>query len=208
MERELRGTWTDTVVDGGRPDTLILDFTAWLEDDRLVGWQVELRTERSTTPVLLSSASATETVTFDQRFSSNLVAHGVLRCLSLSPYTVFIEAAQLSYGFEDAPTRTLLGRLVKLDAGPVDSDPAAVDSAIIRPPVIEPPPLVLDLDPARPARPARSARPTRAPVPTVEPAATRSGELFPYVYMSLWPAPAPAELALGFVRYPYPLDAA
>ncbi|HEX4417900.1 MAG TPA: hypothetical protein VH165_08375, partial [Kofleriaceae bacterium] len=198
---ELRGTWTDTVVDGGRPDTLILNFTAWLEDDRLVGWQVELRTDRSASPVRIGPTSASEPLTFDQRFSSNLVARGVLRCLSLSPHTAFVEAAQFSYGFEDAPMRTLLGRLAKLHAAQSSSEPAPVDTSIIGPPVTEPPPLV-------PGPERALARPARTPASIIEPAATRSGELFPYVYMSLWPAPAPAELALGFVRYPYPLDAA
>jgi hypothetical protein len=210
MERELRGTWTDVVVDGGRIDTLILDFTAWLEEERLVGWQVELRTERSANPVRLGPVSAGDAVTIEQRFTGNLIVRGVLRCLSLSLHSAFIEAAQFNFGFEDGPTYTLLGRMTKLHPHraprpepPEPDAPAPVEpiEPAPVPPILAPPTLVPCPVPGPGPAPDRAR-------PIVEPAAARGGELFPYVYMSLWPAPAPAELAVGFVPYPYPLDAA
>jgi len=193
MERELRGTWTEAVVEGGRSDTLILDFTAWIEHGRLVTWRVELRTERCLVPVRLGPLPAGETAVIDQRFCSDLRARGALQCVQTSLDTIRIETPQFSYGFEDPSMETLLGTVVTLVP---EADPPIVPPPF-EPPPFEPPPLL----------PAPHSEPAPVPASIIDPAWARGGELFPYVYMSLWPAPAPEVLALCFVRYPYPLDA-
>jgi len=124
MERELRGTWSDAIVDGrrwngGRMDALILDFTAWLENERLARWQIELRTKRPGTAIRLGPAAAGERLSFDHRLDSQLVVRGSLYCHSLSPDTAVIEAAQLTYGFDERK-QTLLGHLVKLQADSIE----------------------------------------------------------------------------------------
>jgi len=197
MARELCGTWTETVVDSGRSETLILDFTAWIEHERLVSWRVASRTEQYPMPVPLGPFGPGESAIIEHRFCSDLLASGVLRCLQGPRGTVFIETPHLGYGFQDQAMQTLLGTLVVLGAAgdpaiePLPLEPVATESLATDPLHIHP----------RPAPPSESG-----PVSILEAAAARGGELFPYVYMSLWPAPAPDELALCFVHYPYPLD--
>ncbi|HWU87450.1 MAG TPA: hypothetical protein VN253_09250, partial [Kofleriaceae bacterium] len=81
MARKLFGSWTDTVVEGGRFDTLILDFTAWIEQERLVAWDVELRTTRCPTPVHRGPFGSGENPIIDQRFCNDLLARGTLQCV-------------------------------------------------------------------------------------------------------------------------------
>jgi hypothetical protein len=186
MERELRGSWTDTVFESGRTDTLILEFTAWIEHELLVAWSVELRTQRCPEPVRRGPLGPRERLAIDHRFCSDLLARGVLQCLQTSRDTAFIETPQFSYGFEEASLQTLLGTVRELQHE--------------RCPHVESPALA-----SSPPLPAPRSEPV--PVAILDPAPARVGELFPYVYMNIWPAPSPEDLALCFVHYPYPLDA-
>lgn len=190
MAHELCGTWTETVVDGGRRDTLIFDFNAWIEHERLVSWRVACRTEQCPMPVQLGPFGPGESTAIDPRFSSGLLASGELRCLQAPHGAILIETPHFIYGYQHQAMQTLLGTLVVLgSAGDPPIDPPPID-----PPPIEPPP------------PRTGPRGEPGPVSIIAPTAAHGCELFPYVYMSLWPAPAPDELARSFVHYPYPLD--
>jgi hypothetical protein len=185
MAHELCGTWTETVVDNnGRRDTLIFDFTAWIEHERLVSWRVACRTEQCPMPVQLGPFGPDESAVIDQRFPGHHLVSGELRCLQAPHGAILIETPHFIYGYQHQAMQTLLGTLVVLGCAGE--------------PPIEPP-----IEP-RPPHPDRRSEPESVSI--LAPAAAHGCELFPYVYMSLWPAPAPDELALGFAHYPYPLD--
>jgi hypothetical protein len=205
MSRKLTGSWTETVVDDGRFDTLTLDFTTWIEQERLVAWHVQLRTERCPAPVQRGPFGPGESASIDQRFSSDLLARGALQCVQTAS-DIVIETPQLCYGFPDQVMQTLLGTVVSLVAAEEPPSEPPVEPSPGEPPPGEPPPG--EPPPSEPPLlPAPSSEPVPVPASSVDPAPARGGELFPYVYMSLWRPPAPDELALCFVRYPHPLDA-
>ncbi len=197
MSRKLCGSWTETVVEDGRFDTLFLDFTTWIEEERLVAWEVDLRTELYPKPVHRGPFGPGESASIDQRFGSDLLARGKLQCVQAPPDIVIIETPQFNYGFHDQMMQTLLGTMTTLSSGEAPPvEPVPVEPVPVEPVPVEPVPV-----------PSTPDEPAPAPASILDPAGDRGGELFPYVYMSHWPTPAPNELGLCFVHYPYPLDA-
>lgn len=187
MERELRGTWTAPVADSGKSDILIFHFTAWTEEDRLTGWSLELHTERCPTHVRFGPVRSSDVMAIDHVCENGVLVQGSLVCHRLPLAAAVVEASQLRFGFASDAMQSVLGTLVMLGAHEV----LPVEPLPLEPPVI----------------PIVRGEPVAAPVAAIQPAG-RGGDLFPYVYMTLWPSPPAEELALGFATYPYPLDAA
>jgi hypothetical protein len=173
-------TWRVSLDDGSdRAPQLSIEFGVRFGASRPSSWHLELTYDRYPGQRFSTqSLTVTEGASLQKDYPDGVTVNGAINCHFEPGQGCFFETDQLAYGFPGA-LEYLLGAVVFIPS-----------------PGAEPPP---------PSPPVPDERST-VQEPEISPAATRHGELFPYVYMRTWPEPTPDALARHFVRYPYGFD--
>jgi hypothetical protein len=188
MPREITGTWTQKVSHENLWNTLILSATLVVSDDgHETHWRGTLSSERYSGPFQSISPTAPDApVHLDATLPDGLSLTGdiVLRTWGVE---WILWTADLSYHYLGQEPQKVEGSLLAL--GSSNNWPPS-------------PPL-----PPMPPGPPGPPGDDPALTPVVRPTLGREGALFPYQYLRPWPAPLPADIALGFASYPPRADA-
>jgi hypothetical protein len=183
-------TWKSEIITGRQhpgAHQIKLTFHVSKEGSRAL-WQVAVSSAQHELPVDTTPLESLEEVQcLDTTFPGDMYIQGELFCHQPRPGELLVEARQLEYGFRNDTQlpQFLMGTLASI---PLNGTPKPLPP---QPPPPRPPPAPSADEPQ--------------PVPVIGPAISQEGELFPYVYMRLWPEPPAEELARQFISYPFPL---
>lgn len=196
----------------GRPSRLLINVQLNFNDAEKVDcWQVRIRLESPSGPSYESpEMPASAPLKFQHVYRNQLYIRGTIS-LRQENYEI-LAVADLTFGTREDRPHFFEGAIMQVPGTTL----AASSLPIVRPAdeeelieviVEESEPESADLEPDDPDAEIVVLPPDRPIEPTAaEPCHSSEEDVFPYVFMRKWPAPAP-ELELQFTRYPYPLDA-
>lgn len=189
--------WQQRVKNGFRPLALTFTFEfCYTEAGLLRSWSMVQTLEPTPyAPVSYPNLNPDATLVIDYQYPNLFVVRGAIWLVPISSQ-VGAYTEQISYGFDTDPLHRFEGVMFEV--------PGTLANGPVEPPVKPPihPPICPPIHPIDPMHPSDSS-----PVADILPASGRDGELFPYVYMRIWPEPEPDQVAKNFVQYPFPTDA-